>query len=235
VAEPYSIYLKFPSPLIQVHYARGCTLAEAFCQSVYGPYQLLIVGDPLCRPWAEIPQVTVAGIEPGGVVRGAVTLKPAATVAGGKPVERFELFLDGLRIAECKPGGTLSRDTTPLADGHHELRVVAIGPGPIESQGRQIVPVRLDNHGRQIEALLVPKGPLRADKRLLIAVRSPGSFGVVVIQGSRIVGRRIGDQGQIEIPPNTLGAGPVQLRVAGLGSGGSPSNVMAAPLEFVME
>ena len=61
VTEPFAIAEKFPSPMIQVHYARGCTLAEAFYQSVHGPYQLLIVGDPLCRPWADIPQVSVAG------------------------------------------------------------------------------------------------------------------------------------------------------------------------------
>ena len=42
VTEPYSPSpTKFPSPMIQVHYARGCTLAEAFYQSVSGPYQLL--------------------------------------------------------------------------------------------------------------------------------------------------------------------------------------------------
>ncbi len=51
VAEPLAIEQKFPSPFIQVHYARGCTLAEAFYQSVATPYQLLIVGDPLCAPW----------------------------------------------------------------------------------------------------------------------------------------------------------------------------------------
>ena len=57
----------------------------------------------------------------------------------------------------------------------------------------------------------------------------------MAIQGSRIVGRIGGDKGQIEIPANTLGAGPVQLRVVGLGSGGQPTNVMAEPLELMVE
>ena len=57
VIEPYAIPEKFPSPQIHVHYARGCTLAEAYYQSVHGPAQFLIVGDPLCRPWATIPVV----------------------------------------------------------------------------------------------------------------------------------------------------------------------------------
>ena len=53
VAEPYAIAAKFPSPFIHVHYVRGASMVEAFYQSVSGPYQLLIVGDPLCRPWSK--------------------------------------------------------------------------------------------------------------------------------------------------------------------------------------
>ena len=131
----------------------------------------------------------------------------------------FELFVDGQRVAECKPGGTLTLDTAKVADGYHELRVVAIGPAPIESQGRQIIPVRLDNHGRKIEVSAATQGVLRRNTVLRIAVQSPGSIGIVAVQGSRIVGRVAGAEGQIEIPVNTLGAGPVQLRVAGLGEG----------------
>ena len=151
--------------MIQVHYARGCTLAEAFYQSVWGPYQLLIVGDPLCRPWANIPRVSVKGVEPGGTVRGRLTLEPSATLPGGGAVARFQLLSDGVRRGECKPGETLSLDTTGFADGWHDLRVVAIGPPPIESQGRQIIPVRLANHGRKIEAALLGDGPWRTAGR----------------------------------------------------------------------
>ena len=64
--------------MIHVHYARGCSLAEAFYQSVCGPYQLLIVGDPLCRPWANIPQVSVAAVAPGAILHGIATWKPTA-------------------------------------------------------------------------------------------------------------------------------------------------------------
>ena len=90
--------------MIQVHYARGCTLAEAFYQSVYGPYQLLIVGDPLCRPWADIPQVSVAGVEAGATVRGRLTLEPSVTSAGKATADRFELFVDGVRMADVQAG-----------------------------------------------------------------------------------------------------------------------------------
>ena len=252
VTEPYAIAQKFPSPMIQVHYARGCSLAEAFYQSVHGPYQLLIVGDPLCRPWAVIPQVTAAGVKPGAVVRGQLEIKPdvahvgqasslpppVGQVANRPPdaaADHFELFVDGLRRAECKPDETLPLDTTELADGYHELRVVAVGPPPIESQGRQIIPVRLANHGRRpAAARLADKSP-HADKPVVLAVRSPGSVGIVVLCGGRVVGRAAGQQGQVTIPANTLGAGPVRLQVVGLGAGGPQTNVFAEPLDITVE
>ena len=109
--------------------------------------------------------------------------------------------------------------------------MVAVGPRPIESQGRQIIPVRLANHDRTIEASLVGKGPWRADTPVTIAVGSPGAIGIVALQGARLVGQIGGDKGQIEIPANALGAGPVQIRVVALGNGGPNTNVIAEPLE----
>lgn len=235
VTEPFAIASKFPSPFVQVHYARGCTLVESFYQSISSPYQLLIVGDPLCCPWADPPEVQAVGVEPGAVVRGPLTIKPSAKTASGRAVQAFELFLDGQRVARCKPGETLDLDTTKAGDGHHELRIVAIGPAPIETQGRRIVPVTFNNHGRTIEASLVGQGPFRFDAPLRLAVRSPGSVGIIAVEGSRIIGRLTGEEGQIEIPGKTLGSGPVQLRVAGLGNGGTPTNVLAKPIRFTVE
>ena len=234
VVEPFAIAQKFPSPMIQVHYARGCNLAEAFYQSVWGPYQLLIVGDPLCRPWADIPQVAVAGVKAGASVRGRLSLEPSIT--SSKAVARsFELFVDGVRVATCEPGKTLSFDTAKCGDGYHELRVVAIGPPPIESQGRRIIPIQSANHGRKIEASLVGRGPWRVDKPVTIAVRSPGSIGVAAMRGADVVGRINGETGNIEIPANTLGAGPVRIHVIGLGAGNSTTNVAATPLSVILQ
>ncbi len=232
VTEPYAIAEKFPTPMVQVHYARGCSLAEAFYQSVHCPYQLLIVGDPLCRPWAEIPQVSVEGVAAGDVVQGRLKLAPSASLPGNAKVDRFELYVDGRRLNKCYPGGTLQIDTQQLADGHHELRVVAVGPPPIESQGNAIIPVRLTNHQRTIEAVLENGQPPEPDKPVVIAVRSPDSAGVVVLHGSRVVGKLNGGEGRIEVPADKLGAGPVRLRVIGIGGGGVRTNAAAEPLEL---
>lgn len=68
VEEPTARQGKFPLPSLQVHYRRGCSLAEAFYQSVASPYQLLIVGDPLCQPWAKRPGLTIEGWPGSGIV-----------------------------------------------------------------------------------------------------------------------------------------------------------------------
>ncbi|MFM8891818.1 MAG: hypothetical protein ACKOTB_09410, partial [Planctomycetia bacterium] len=84
VIEPYALQAKFPHAALHVHDARGATLAEAFYQSVQAPYQLLVVGDPLCRPWATIPRVEVAlaaeGREIGtdAPLTGRIELAPAS-------------------------------------------------------------------------------------------------------------------------------------------------------------
>ena len=74
VSEPYSIQAKFPLPFMYPFYASGVTAAEAFHLSVSSPYQLLIVGDPLCRPYARIPEVQVDGVQPDQHVAGTLTI-----------------------------------------------------------------------------------------------------------------------------------------------------------------
>jgi len=244
VTEPYVIrelksQPKFPTPMIHVHYARGCTLAEAFYQSVKGPYQLLIVGDPLCRPWANIPQVTVQGVKTGATVNGKLTLKPSATfpkigASAGSKVDRFRLFVDGWQRAECLPGGSLEIDTTQLADGHHDLRVVAVEAGWIHSQGRRIMKIITANHDRTITASISPSGIVRADHPPVITASSPGSTTIVVWHHSRIIGKITGEQGRVTIDSAALGLGPVSLQVVGSGKRGPLDYVTAAPLEFTV-
>ena len=235
VTEPYSIAEKFPTAMVQVHYARGCSLAEAFYQTIHGPYQLLIVGDPLCRPWANIPRVSCEGVRPGETVTGKLSIRPTATVPRGGEVDRFELFVDGLLATECDALGTLELDTATLGDGHHELRVVAFEAGPIRSQGRLIVPVNTANHGRKISVSATPSGKVTSGKAVVLRVASPGSYGTVVLHNSRLLGRVDGEQGAVEIDTSTLGTGPVRLRVVALGRGGPTDYVHAKPIELTVE
>ena len=51
VAEPLNYPFKFPSAFVHVHRARGLSLVEAVHRAMSCPYQYLVVGDPLSRPW----------------------------------------------------------------------------------------------------------------------------------------------------------------------------------------
>jgi len=253
VIEPYALQAKFPHPAIHVHYCRGATLAEAFYQSVQSPYQLLVVGDPLCRPWATIPRVDVAlaasgtTIDADGPLSGPIELVPRATVAtkrsppGAGPadgpadgpdtnaIERYTLFVDGVQLAECPPGGRLRLDTAALADGHHELRVVATESSAVRSQGRWVMPVRFANHGRQL-LLQVEPARVAVTGTVRVHVDGKGLDGVAVFSMGRVLGRTSGAATTIEVPAELLGRGRVTIRAAGRAGAGAASSVNAEPV-----
>ncbi len=172
VVEPLSIAQKFASPNIFVHYARGCSLAESYYQALFGPAQVLIVGDPLCQPWANIPQVTVAGVEPSAKVSGTLTLKPESSLKRDGKISRYVLLVDGRRAGVAQPGADLVWDSTTECDGYHELRVVATVDDPIETQGRAILPVVVDNAGHSAVLATRPAGSVRWDQVLQVAARA---------------------------------------------------------------
>ncbi len=245
VIEPYALQAKFPHPAIQVHYARGATLAEAFYQSVQAPYQLLVVGDPLCRPWATIPQVDVGTAGDGkdltanDTLSGTIELLPRATVAGQKSprdgsastgaVDHFTLFVDGVQLAQCRPGERLPLDTAQLADGHHELRVVATESSSVQSQGRWVLPVRFTNHGKTL-TLEVKPARVSIAGTVRVRVDGEGLDGVAVFSMGRVLGRTAGGDTTIEVPAELLGRGRVTIRATGRSGPGAANSVNADPV-----
>lgn len=232
VVEPYAMWMKFPSPLVHVHYARGCSLAEAYYQSVFGPAQLLIVGDALGQPWADIPKVSIEGVTAGATISGKLELTPTAKVTSGE-IERFELYVDGRRVDVASPGSKLTWDTSADLDGTHELRVVAIGPGPIETPGRAIVSVVVNNKKKTVELTATPKDRVRWGEPLKLSARSNGGGKIVILHNSGVLGQLEGESGTITIEPRTLGAGPVRLMAIALGSEGNQA--ISAPVHIEIE
>jgi len=245
VIEPYALQAKFPHPAIQLHYARGATLAEAFYQSVQSPYQLIVVGDPLCRPWAMIPQVDVVlagdgnALEAHDSLSGLIELVPQATVAAAQPrpddaaantaIDRFTLFVDGVQVTECRPGERLPLDTAQLADGYHELRVVATESSSVKSQGRCVMPVQFKNHGRSLTLRVEPERvPLAGSVR--VSVAGEGLDGVAVFSMGRVLGRTAGADTTIEVPAELLGLGRVTIRATGRTGVGAANSVNAKPV-----
>lgn len=145
VTEPFAIQAKFPSPFIHVQYASGCTLAESFYQSVTGPYQLLIVGDPLAQPWRRKFSLSIEGLPKDTAVSEEVTLQVKTESPDGIAPADLELYADGIRIASAKPTEPLRWDTRKHTDGEHVLTVLARGNDAVQTIARSRVTVTVRN------------------------------------------------------------------------------------------
>ena len=217
VVEPTAMAQKFPMPSMHVHYAKGCSLAESFYQSVLSPYQQLLVGDPLCQPWADSPVIEVQGVTDNDRIRDTVTLTPTAKMKAGKKVGLFELYVDGVLNENCKPGGEFSLDSTTLVDGYHELRVVGTDDTPIEIQGRWIANVFVKN-GTEALQLSVDISSVRPNaEQITVNVAATIKGLVVVKHNGREVGRHPKGTGEIQIVAKKLGKGPITLSAHSIG------------------
>lgn len=212
VAEPFSIQAKFPVSMLHVHYADGCSLAESFYQSVWAPYQLLVVGDPLARPFARFAQVQLASPDPQTSWSGVVTLQPSLIPAPGRPLEQVELWVDGQLMAYALPGKPIAWDTRSLDDGYHDLRLVAVESDPVETRSYARVTVTVDNTGHRLEVNSIDR-KVRYGDTIAMSGQAAGGETVAVWQGKRMLASApvTGGHWQVRIPSQQLGIGPVSL------------------------
>ena len=212
VHEPYAIADKFPSPFVHVHYTRGCTLGEAYYQSVANPYQLLIVGDPLCRPWAQIPQFELNGLPADGQLQNQQEWWPASnpTTNGQTAIRDFTLYIDGYRRAVHPPGEPFRLDPESLADGYHQVTVVATADNQLASTGRRSYPVTVRSRGRQVE-LRCNRRSVRFDEQFQFELRAMGARSISLFHDFQRLETVNGAEGVVTLAAQRLGLGPVRL------------------------
>jgi hypothetical protein len=230
VVEPFALPAKFPSPALHVHYARGCSLAESFYQAVAAPCHLLIIGDPLCHPWAVTPKVTVAGLTGGGDASGTVAITPKATYPDARQASRFELFVDGIRTAETKLGETFTLDTMKLADGWHDVWVVAIDNTPIAVQGGWIGEIQVKNGSDSLQLTAEPTATL-ASGAFTLTVSGTASVDAEVFHNSRSLGVVAGGKGTLSVPAADLGRGKAKLTAIQAGTPGVRSRTIVVDVQ----
>lgn len=233
VVEPFAIQQKFPTPFIHVHYARGCSLAESFYQSVFGPFQLLIVGDALCQPWAKRVTLEVPGLTPDQTITTPISIEPK--VSDVAAVDHFDYFVDGKRLASAAAGKAWSLDPGKLTGGWHELRVVAVGTAPIETRTRLQVPflVNPQEADLTLSREKATGGDVVYGEPLVVRVKAVNAKSISVTHNGRVLGTVDGSTGTISIDTRTLGMGPVILqaitRVSTATSFSAPLNINVLP------
>lgn len=211
VTEPYAIQAKFPNPFIHVHYASGVTLAEAFYLSVTGPYQLLIVGDPLCSPWRRDLRIS-AKLPETSMMRGTITLHPIVESSGGLKPVRIEVYVDGKLLRKARPSDALELDTRLLADGSHHLTLLAVGSDAIETTGRWSSHCEVSNRQAKSEFVLKAHGPaFPFEHPLAIETAYPDAVEITIHHLGRPIGTVKGPSGTIQIDPKNIGHGTVTV------------------------
>lgn len=145
VTEPFAIQAKFPTPFLQVHYASGCTLVESFYLSVTGPYQLLIVGDPLAQPWRKEFTVHAPALKTEAPLTGLVEIRPQTEATNNLAADAWELYVNGRRILSVPANAALAWDTRQHPDGAHTITIIARGNDDARSLARSTYNVVVRN------------------------------------------------------------------------------------------
>ncbi|MEM9165644.1 MAG: hypothetical protein AAGB48_01315 [Planctomycetota bacterium] len=212
VEEPCAISDKFPAAYMHVHYANGLTLGEAVLRSLRAvPFQGYLMGDPLTRPFASGPTVSVQTALPSPV-RGQLIVNP--TVAATRPgtsVGTVTALVDGVVVAEGSAGETLLIPTLHLDDGWHDLRIVATDDSPQAVTGEWVGSFVLSNAGK---AATVSASTLSPDRTSTVSFEVDGLGGVVVERRVVHLGRVIaaaGPSGPLVTRGEIIGGGPARV------------------------
>ncbi len=217
VHEPFALQFKFPTPLLYAYYALGCTLGEAYYLSVESPYQLLIIGDPLCRPFGDQynEAFSVEAKEESQENRTRFAIKYWRGAAALPRINALEIFLNG-DLAQVLPNHIQEIVVShgDLAAGYHEFRFSAVSSHPLRMKSIQKAGfwIGKPEDGPRAKAKLTTREELKQMRRLMaVAVHAPKATKVAVRHLGERVDERLGDGALFEFPVAQVGYGPVRV------------------------
>ena len=215
VTEPYALQFKFPTPLMYAYYAAGATLAEAFYLSVESPYQLLIIGDPLCRPFGD-EHNELFTIDPPVNLPEAIGMRLRFwrdfNVASTK-ISRTELFFGGRLAMVAKPTEAIRIGTKGLPLGWHEVTIIGVSRHPLQTKTLQSTYVLIGDASAcpTIEAKYESTPTAELADQIQVKFQAAGAEQVALDH----LGRRLLETADIEaehiLSLDKTGYGPIRL------------------------
>lgn len=231
VMEPYALQEKFPTPFIHVEYAKGFTLAEAFYLSVSGPYQLLMLGDPLTRPWGTKASITVGGLPANSLIskptRFQVNLNSAA-----KPAN-YSLYVDGKLLQTTPQSNGLVLDPKKLEAGYHDASITAVLNDVSSSVANYpfnfMIPIGTNKFVTPLTATT------SLSNKTNFVVSAPGASDIELFAHGESIYKIIGDKGSVSIAGSSLGLGTIALYpVATFRTGSQSSRLRGQPIQVTV-
>jgi hypothetical protein len=236
VTEPYAIWTKFPSARFFEHYAEGCTAIESYFLSLRCPLQILLIGEPLARPWGKPFGITLVNLQEGHKpVTGEASFFASASGAGPERLT-FLFFLDGRSLPHSGGDPALKLDTVPLNDGFHDLRVAAYTDGPVRRQATAPLTFEVRNRGRSARLRGIPEASkIDIDHAFAFGVEAAGSpSNVALVCQERVLWQAPHEPGkQYALDPRLLGLGPNVVQAVSLY--GDKEAVRSAPVRITVE
>ena len=229
VYEPFAVANKFPTARLHVHYARGCTLAESFYLSVKWPFQLLIVGDPLCSPYGDFPQFDITGVEDGSTVTEDFTLKVEQPTDTAK-IKHFEVFYDDV-YRETIETNEISISTDSMSDGYHEVHIVGVSDSRVAKKTSKKFGFFVQRVGHTV-SIEIENPQCSIAGVLKVKVASSGKQKVQILQNSRVVATASSNTSFL-IPASQLGLGSTKLQAVAKFPNGQL--VKSSPVSVLLE
>jgi len=129
---------------------------------------------------AHVPTVTLTGITPNSIITGTKPLSVTASCPEGVELQK-DIFVDSRKVGSCA-GNRYDLDTTTLADGYHEVRVVAYSNNGVRTQGSATCFAYVKNTNANLAVNL----PSSVDYRESVSV-SAFVGGLANVQGIQII------------------------------------------------
>lgn len=219
VTEPYALQFKFPLPMLHAYYAQGLSAAEAFYSSLQSPYQLLILGDPICQPYAKPPRVRIAGCENGSVVSETIKLQ-LQTIEVDRSSDPVQLswMINGKTVLQSnfRPEVEIRLDNNDA--GAQEWRFITKGPKPMECCWESSIWVYTGSPSTHLN-LSAPESCSKSESsklRVKVTQATELKNKLRIRHHWELLDAIPNEQGEFELDIASLGSGPIRLQPVAL-------------------
>ena len=213
VAEPYSLSVKFPAAMAYPYYCEGVTAIEALYLSIASPYQMLIVGDPLCQPFARPPndlvRITRVSADKPAHDRIKISWQPLPDAPMSTPVTNLEIYLLGKLVARRRPSLDLNINLPANLAGSIDCRVLMFGSDPTKPTiaTRESISVGDSKRMPSIQRLRED-----TDDELTFYVDCPDAETIDLVHIGRNIAKITGTSGKAVFKDTEVGRGPVRVQ-----------------------